>query len=399
MIFAGLGPDDAAFREQVRAFLRAELTPELVRGTDLHESLFPPPAVALPWQAKLRRRGWLAPHWPREHGGAGWSAMQRFIFETEAALAGAPALPPFGLNYLGPVLVRYGSDAQRARFLPRILDGSDYWCQGYSEPNAGSDLASLQCAARREGDEYVIRGTKLWTTHAHHANWIFLLVRTSSEGRPQAGISFLLASLEAPGVSVTPIISIAGEHEVNQVFFDDVRVPVELRVGQEGEGWQIARYLLEFERGGFVMNGMLRRKFERCRALSGAALAGASRTEAAALHARLVEVDVDLLALAAAELRVALSFEAGGSPGPESMVLKLEYTELWQRIESLGVALLGGRALAFDPNGEAARRTGADARADDRALLGSFLNNRAATIYGGSSEIQREIVARSVAGS
>ena len=338
------------------AFLRAELTPELVRGTDLHESLFPPPAVALPWQAKLQRRGWLAPHWPREQGGAGWSAMQRFIFETEAALAGAPALPPFGLNYLGPVLVRYGTEAQRARFLPRILDGSDYWCQGYSEPNAGSDLASLQCAARRDGDEYVIRGTKLWTTHAHHANWIFLLVRTSSEGRPQAGISFLLASLESPGVSVTPIVSIAGEHEVNQVFFDEVRVPADLLVGREGEGWQIARYLLEFERGGFVMNGMLRRKFERCRALAVTALAGASRTEAAALHARLVEIDVDLLALAAAELRVALSFEAGGSPGPESMVLKLEYTELWQRIESLGVALLGDRALAFDPNGEAARR-------------------------------------------
>lgn len=398
MIFADLAPQDAAFREQVLDFLRRELTPELVRGTDLHESLFPPPAIALPWQAKLRARGWLAPHWPREHGGAGWTAMQRFIFETEAALAGAPALPPFGLNYLGPVLVRYGSDAQRARFLPRILDGSDYWCQGYSEPNAGSDLANLQCAARREGDEYVVRGTKLWTTHAHHANWIFLLVRTSSEARPQNGISFLLASLESPGVSVTPIVSIAGEHEVNQVFFDDLRVPADQLVGREGEGWNIARYLLEFERGGFVMNGMLRRKFERVRARAGAVLAAASRAEAAALHARLVEIDIDLLALAAAELRVALSFEAGGSPGPEAMVLKLEFTELWQRIESLGVALLGPRALRFDPNPEAARHVPVDPLADDRALVGSYLNNRAATIYGGSSEIQREIVARSVAG-
>ena len=297
------------------------------------------------------------------------------------------------------MLVRYGSDAQRARFLPRILDGSDYWCQGYSEPNAGSDLANLQCAARRDGDEYVIRGTKLWTTHAHHANWIFLLVRTSSEGRPQSGISFLLAPLGVPGVSITPIVSIAGEHEVNQVFFDDLRVPADLLVGSEGEGWNIARYLLEFERGGFVMNGMLRRKFERVRAGAEAALAQASRTEAAALRARLVEIDIDLLALAAAEeLRVALSFEAGGSPGPEAMVLKLEFTELWQRIESLGVALLGGRALAFAHNPETARQLARDPRADDRALVGSYLNNRAATIYGGSSEIQREIVARSVAG-
>ena len=396
MIFEGLAPADAAFREEVREFLRRELTPELVRGTDLHESLFPPPAIAMPWQAKLRARGWLAPHWPREHGGVGWSAMQRFIFETEAALAGAPALPPFGLHYLGPVLARYGTEAQKARFLPRILDGSDYWCQGYSEPNAGSDLANLQCTARREGDDYVIRGTKLWTTHAHHANWIFLLVRTSSEGRPQAGISFLLADLRAAGTSITPIVSIAGEHEVNEVFFDDVRVPADQLVGREGEGWAIARFLLEFERGGFVMNGMLRRKFERIRAGVEAALAAAPAAEAATLRARLVEADIDLLALAAAELRVALSFETGGSPGPESMVLKLEYTELWQRIESLGVAALGPRALRFEPNGEAARQVARDACADDRALVGSFLNNRAATIYGGSSEIQREIVARSV---
>jgi len=397
MIFEGIGAADAAFRDEVLQFLQAELTDEMIRGGDLHESIFPPPAVTRPWQEKLRRRGWLAPHWPREHGGPGWTAMQRFIFETEAALAGAPSLPPFGLNYLGPVLVRYGSDAQRARFLPRILDGSDYWCQGYSEPNAGSDLVSLQCAARRDGDHYVVRGTKLWTTHAHHANWIFLLVRTRSEGRPHEGISFLLADMRSPGVSVTPILSIAGDHEVNQIFFDDVRVPADQLVGREGQGWEIARYLLEFERGGFVMNGMLRRRFERIRRLAAQALPEMPALEAAAHRARLVAIDVDLLALAAAELRVASSFEAGGSPGPEAMVLKLEFTEIWQRIESLGVTLLGPRGLAFDPNPESARHAAPNAPADDRALLGSYLNNRAATIYGGSSEIQREIIARSVA--
>jgi acyl-CoA dehydrogenase len=392
LIFAGLCRDDARFREEVLEFLRTQLTPELIRGSDAHESLFPPPSIALPWQARLRARGWLAPHWPREFGGAGWSAMQRFIFETEAGLAGAPLLAPFGLNYLGPVLVRYGTVAQRARFLPRILAAEDYWCQGYSEPGAGSDLASLQCSARRVGDEYIVRGTKLWTTHAQHANWIFLLVRTSSEGRPQQGISFLLADLRVPGVTITPIISIAGEHETNQVFFDDVRVPADLLVGAEGEGWRIARYLLEFERGGFIMNGMLRRRFERCRTLAATAVPAASAIEAAALQSAMVELEIDLLALATAELRVALSFESGSSPGPESMVLKVEFSELMQRIEALAVALLGGRGLQF----RAAETGGAVEDAVAQAVLGSYLNNRASTIYGGSSEIQREIVARSV---
>jgi acyl-CoA dehydrogenase len=393
MILEGLNAEDARFRGEVLAFLRAELTQDLIRQADAHESLFPPPAVTLPWQEKLRRRGWLGLHWPRDCGGAGLSAMQRFILETESLAAGAPLLAPFGLNYLGPILIHFGTDAQRARFLPRILSGADYWCQGYSEPNAGSDLVSLQCGARRDGADYVVRGTKLWTTHAQHANWIFLLVRTSNSGKPHTGISFLLADLRTHGVTVTPIVSIAGEHEVNQVFFDDVRVPADQLVGKEGEGWAIARYLLEFERGGFVMNGLLRRKLARCEALAPAALAVASSFEAAILRSRLLELQVDLLALAAAELRVALSFEVGSSPGPEAMVLKVEFTELMQRIEALGVALLGGRGLGF-----AAGAGGADRDQVAQALLGSYLNNRAATIYGGSSEIQRDIVARTAVG-
>jgi acyl-CoA dehydrogenase len=395
VIFRGLGAEDSRFRAEVRAFLAAELSLELVRGTDLHQSLFPPPEVSMPWQAKLRLRGWLAPHWQREYGGAGWTPMQRFIFETEAGLAGAPLLAPFGLNYLGPVLIRYGTEAQRQRFLPRILSGEDYWCQGYSEPNAGSDLTSLQCAARREGDSYIVQGTKMWTTHAHHANWIFCLVRTSSEGRPHTGISFLLIDLRTPGISIAPIISIAGEHEVNQVFFDAVRVPADQLIGAEGEGWSIARYLLEFERGGFLMNGLLGRKLERCRVLARELPERASASEAAALRARLVELEIDLLALQAAELRCALSFETGSSPGPEVTVLKVEFTELMQRIESLAVALLGPRGLAFSSDGSPA----ADARsAAAHAALASYLNNRAATIYGGSSEIQRELIARNIAG-
>jgi acyl-CoA dehydrogenase len=395
MILAGLNATDADFRAEVLEFLGAQLPPELIRQADAHESLFPPPAITLPWQTKLRSRGWLGLHWPREFGGAGLSAMQRFILETESLQAGAPLLAPFGLNYLGPILIRFGTAAQRARYLPRILSGEDYWCQGYSEPNAGSDLVSLQCAARRDGADYVVRGTKLWTTHAHHANWIFLLVRTSHEGKPHAGISFLLMDLRSPGVSITPIVSMSGEHEVNQVFFDEVRVPVEQLVGAEGAGWAMARYLLEFERGGFVMNGLLRRKLACCESLAVPALAAAAPLEAATLRARLNDLQIDLLALAAAELRVALSFEVGTSPGPEAMVLKVEFTELMQRIESLGVTLLGSRGLVFVAD---ASMASAERDTVAQALLGSYLNNRAATIYGGSSEIQRDIVARTVVG-
>lgn len=387
-----LTAEEERFRGEVREFFARELTPDLIAATDRLVSLFPPPAVSIPWQRKLHARGWLAPHWPREHGGAGWSAMQRFIFDTESGLAGAPLLGPFGLNYLGPVLVRFGTDAQRQRFLPRILSGEDYWCQGYSEPNAGSDLAGLQCAARRDRDEYVVRGTKLWTTHAHHANWIFCLVRTSTEARRQDGISFLLIDLRSPGVSITPIISIAGEHETNQVFFDEVRVPADQLVGEEGQGWRIARYLLEFERGGFIMNGLLRRKLERCRALAASVFPDPTVDEARALRARLADIDIDLLALEAAELHCALEQQHGHTPGPEASALKLEFSEIIQRIEETAVALLGPGALAF------AHGAAREAAKPDQAILETYLNNRATTIYGGSSEIQRDLVARNLVG-
>ena len=391
--FRGLSLRDAAFREEVRAFLAAELTPELVRASDHVQSLFPTPAVTLPWQRKLHERGWLGAHWPREYGGPGWSAMQRFIFDTESGLAGAPLLAPFGLKYLGPVLIRYGTEAQRRQYLPRILNGEDYWCQGYSEPGAGSDLAGLQCAARREGDEYVVNGSKIWTTHAHFANRIFCLVRTSVEERRQGGISFLLIDLDTPGITITPIITIGGEHEVNQVFFDDVRVPAVNLVGEPGQGWEIARYLLEFERGGFIVNGLLGRKLARCRRLFDEIFGTAATGEAQALAARIEDLDVQLETIAAAELQCALAQEAGQRPGPEASALKLEFTELIQRIEETTLEVLGPRALAYtaDPAGLD------DAAATDQAVIATYLNNRAATIYGGSNEIQRELIANSMA--
>lgn len=395
MIDLGLTPRDLGFRAEVLEFLERELTPELVRGTDLSQSLFPPPSVTLPWQRKLLARGWLAPHWPREYGGAGWTAMQHFIFDVESGRAGAPLLAPFGLSYLGPVLIRYGTDEQRKRFLPRILTGEDYWCQGYSEPAAGSDLASLQCAARRDGENYVVSGTKLWTTHAQYANWIFCLVRTSTERRRQAGISFLLIDLRSPGVGITPIVSITGEHETNQVFFDDVRVPRENLVGAEGEGWDIARYLLEFERGGFIMSGLIRRKLERCRSLWHRAFREEPTREADVLSGRLAGLEVDLRALETAELQCALEREAGKTPGPGASALKVEFSELMQRVEEAALELLGPRALAFpeDPAGLDDPQA-----ALDQAVVATYLNNRATTIYGGSSEIQRDLMARTMVG-
>jgi acyl-CoA dehydrogenase len=388
MSFHGLNPSELRFRAEVRDFLARELTPELVQATDRHRSLFLPPSVTLPWQRKLLERRWLAPHWPAEHGGSGWTAMQHFIFDTEAGRAGAPILAPFGLKYLGPVLIRFGTEQQQRRYLPGILSGEDYWCQGYSEPNAGTDLAGLQCTARRTGDEYVVNGTKLWTTHAHYANWIFCLVRTDPEGRPHVGISFLLVDLRSAGVTVTPIRSFTGEHEVNQVFFDSVRVPAAQLVGQEGEGWTIARYLLEFERGTFIMSGILARKLARCKALV-AALASHHSEEGRTLSAQIAHMEMDLLALEAAELRCALDLEAGRTPGAEASLLKIEFSELIQRIEALMLAALGGSGLAYCEE---------DDSSEQGAVVGSYMNNRATTIYGGSNEIQRELIAKHLVG-
>jgi alkylation response protein AidB-like acyl-CoA dehydrogenase len=243
-------PDDAAFRAEVREFIDTAFDADMQSMAARLAGIYAEGEFARCWHKALYVKGWIAPAWPKEYGGTGWSWRQRQIFLSEVARAGIPNLPAFGLNLCAPVIMKYGTPEQTAFFLPRILSNEIYFCQGYSEPQAGSDLASLQTRAVRDGDDYVINGTKLWTTHAHYANWIFMLVRTSSEGRPQQGISFVVAPMATPGISVRPIRSISGEHEVNQVFLDDVRVPVANRFGKENEGWAVAKYLLEFERGG-----------------------------------------------------------------------------------------------------------------------------------------------------
>jgi hypothetical protein len=243
-------PAHEAFRDEVRRFLDTALTDELREAQRLCPGIFLDYEHNIVWHRILHRQGWVAPAWPKQYGGTGWDLTQRYIWATEATLAGAPSLAPMGLGMCGPMLIGFGSDAQKAYYLPRILSGEDYWCQGYSEPGAGSDLARLALRARRDGDHYVLNGTKIWTTHAHAANRMFLLVRTRQNGRPQQGITFLLLDMDTPGIRVEPIVFASGTHEVNQVFFDDVRVPVGNRVGEEDQGWTVAKYLLEFERGG-----------------------------------------------------------------------------------------------------------------------------------------------------
>ena len=386
-----------AFGREVRAFLKRELSDEIRDAVDRSCSIFVHPSIALAWQRKLADKGWLAPMWPRAHGGAEWPSEKIVVFEIEAGLAGAPLLPAAGLSYLGPALIAYGDDAQKARFLPRILSGEDYWCQGYSEPGAGSDLAAVQCGARLEGDHYIVNGSKLWTTHAHHANRIFCLVRTSKDGKPQHGISFLLVDMDAPGVSVQPIITVAGDHEVNQVFFDDVRAPRANLVGREGQGWEIAKYILEFERGSFVMSGRMRRKLQHIRARARASGTRADSTRNA-INRRLTGIEVDLCALERAERRVMARRDGGHAIGAESALLKLQLSEIMQSLDEAGMQILGPRALVDPPPAYAGGHAQSNNATPGAEIVSSYLADRAISIYGGTNEVLRGIVARHILG-
>ena len=367
----------AEFRAAVRDFLDANLTGELRDGAARATSVFVDPSVTLPWQAILHARGWAAPDWPAEHGGPGWDDMQRYIFAAECARAGAPSLAPMGLKMVAPVIMHYGTPEQKAHYLPRILSGEDYWCQGFSEPGAGSDLASLQLRAVPDGDDYVLNGSKIWTTHAHFANRMFCLVRTSSEGKPQAGISFLLLDMASPGITVKPIRTLGGDHEFNQVFFDDVRVPQANRLGAENEGWSVAKHLLTFERGGKYAPPLLE-KLDKLRRSDGLD---------AVLSARLTREAVSLRALQALEMKAMRG--AGGSPALYASVLKVLGTEAMQRLDVLACEIEG-------PEGWA--RGDGQTRADLAVAVPRYLNDRAASIYAGSNEIQRDLISRLVLG-
>lgn len=392
-----LAPDDLAFRDEVRAFLDAKLTPDLREQARRQAGVFSEPAVSRRWHAILHEQGWIAPAWPKEYGGTGWSVVRKYIWDTELAEAGSPSLPAMGLQMCGPVLMGYGSEAQKAFHLPRILSGEHYFCQGYSEPQSGSDLASLQCRADRDGDDYVINGTKIWTTHAQHANWMFLLVRTKTEGKPQAGITFLLTPMDVPGLSVRPIITMAGEHEVNQCFFDNVRIPVASRVGEENQGWTVAKYLLEFERGGSYaarIRGLLRSV--KAIAADEAGDDGDSLWADADFRRKTLSLEVELTAVDWTERRVIAGLSRGGPVGDATAsMLKLKGSETLQMATELALEALGAYAAPDQRESLGAGANVSPIGPDHaRTATARYLNTRAATIYGGSSEVQRNILAR-----
>ncbi|MDR5757434.1 acyl-CoA dehydrogenase family protein [Caballeronia sp. LZ035] len=391
-------PSDDAFRVDIRTWLEANL-PRTLRDKVLHHKRLTRDDYAS-WHRLLGARGWSAVAWPTEYGGPGWSVTQRHIWDEECARAGAPSVLPFGVSMVAPVLMKFGSVEQRAYYLPRILDGTDWWCQGYSEPGAGSDLASLRTRAERRGDHYIVNGQKTWTTLAQHADMMFCLVRTDPDAKKQEGISFLLIDMKAPGVTVRPIITLDEDHEVNEVFFEDVRVPVSNRVGDENRGWTYAKYLLGHERTGIARVGQSKRELQCLKRLA------LERTQGGKplLHdplfaAKVAALDIELMALEVTVQRVVASEAGGQGPGPEASMLKIKGTEVQQALTELMVEAIGPQAAAFDPaflEGERAHSLTGD---DNAAPLAAYyFNFRKTSIYGGSNEIQKNIIAQMILG-
>jgi len=386
-----LKPEDEAFRQEVRAFLDEHLDAELREAGEKTSGISSAHAPLMRWHKILHAKGWVAPGWPQEFGGTGWSDMQRYIWQSECARVNTPKLYPMGLGMIGPTLIACGTKQQQEYYLPRLLSGAHIWCQGYSEPGSGSDLASLQCAAVRDGDDYIINGSKIWTSYAQHANHIFCLVRTDKTTKPQAGISFLLIEMNSPGISVEPIITLAQDHEVNQVFFDNVRVPVANRVGAENDGWSVAKTLLTFERSSAYA--------ARLKLMLGNLEPLVADSGDAALAQRHAALSIRVAAVEMTEFRVQAALADGRPNSSGSSQLKIMGTEAQQDIDRLAVDALGARAAVWQPE---RREMGANVAAigpeATQGILADFLNNRAASIYGGSNEVQRNILAKMALG-
>ncbi len=352
------------------------------------------------WHNTLNANGWLANHWPVELGGSGWSAIERHIFEEECALAYAPRIVPFGLSMLGPVLIKYGNEAQKKHWLPRILDGSDWWCQGYSEPGAGSDLAGLRCKAVRDGDHFVVNGQKTWTTLAQYANMIFMLVRTSTEGKTQEGISFLLIDMDTPGIEVKPIVLLEGTHEVNDVFFTDVRVPIENLVGEENMGWTYAKYLLTYERTNIAGIGFSMAALGELKEIAqDQTRAGRKLADDPLFAARLARAEIELENTKITNLRVVSAAAGGGAPGAESSMLKIKGTEIRQEFDALKRKAIGSYAAPLVPEAFEPGFNGPSVGPDYAASIAKdYFNHRKITIFGGSNEIQKNIISKMILG-
>ncbi len=389
--------DEVAFRDEVRTFLKEKLPARLSTKVKAGKRITKEDYEL--WHSILNERGWLALHWPKEHGGTGWTPIQKHIFEEECVSAGTPRVIAFGLSMLGPVLIQFASDAHKNTYLPRILNGDDWWAQGYSEPGAGSDLASLQTRAVREGDHYIVNGQKTWTTLGQHGNMMFCLVRTSTEGKPQEGISFLLIDMNTPGIEVRPIITLDGEHEVNDIFLTDVKVPVENLVGEENKGWTYAKFLLTYERTGIAGVAFAKSALDKLKRVSNSQTQhGRPLSKDPLFAARMAQVEIDLKAMELFNLRI-VAAAGEKAPGPESSLLKIKGTVIRQEITDLLRRAVGPYAMPFSPEqldeGNNEEPIGPDGA---NPLASSYFNNRKLSIYGGSNEIQRIIVSKQMLG-
>lgn len=383
--------EDLAFREEVRTFFDENFTAELagrLRGKQFKDAI-------VEWQRKLYDKGWIAVNWPKEYGGTGWTPTQKYIYETERSARGIPSPVPFGLSMVGPVIYQFGTQEQKDHYLPRILKSEDWWCQGYSEPGAGSDLAALKTKAELDGDHYVINGAKIWTTYAQYADWIFVLVRTSSEGKKQEGITFLLCDMKSEGIKVNPIISIDNEHSLNEVEFNNVRVPAANVIGEVNKGWTVAKALLAHERTSIADVAQSKRNIRQIKEVASKEINGGKPLiEDPGFQARLADIEIELMALEFTELRTLAAMAAGGFPGPESSLLKIKGTELQQATQELRMELAayyqGVLPTDLDPE-----LLGNDFGSEARR---QFMYGRASTVYGGSNEVQKNIIAKFVLG-
>ena len=395
-----LTEDELAFQKEVRDYFAEHFPDDIRRKRDQGIQLTRDDMIR--WQKVLNDKGWFAVNWPEEYGGTGWTAVQKYLFAKEMAAINAPPIVAFGVKMVAPIIYTYGNEDQKARFLPDILASNVWWCQGYSEPGSGSDLASLKTRADRDGDHYVVNGTKTWTTLGQHADWIFCLVRTSSDvARRQEGISFLLIDMSTEGVSVRPIITIEGDHEVNEVHFENVRVPVENLVGEEGKGWTYGKVLLQHERTNIAGVPVSQYRLERLRERASQSIHGAPPlAEDSNFMRKLAAIEIELKALEFTELRTLASVAVGKAPGPESSFLKVRGTEVQQAIDALTMEAAGYYALPFVP-GQYDLEFPAEEKIGHGAETASslrYFNNRKASIYGGSNEIQKNIIAKHVLG-
>ena len=395
----GLSEPDEAFRQEVRAFIAENLPADIKRKVETGRRLDRQDYVV--WQKILHARGWIAPGWPEEFGGTGWTPIRKYIFEEELAMGSTPGIIPFGLGMVAPVIMAFGTDQQKKKYLPRILATDDWWCQGYSEPGAGSDLASLKTRAAADGDDYVVNGAKTWTTMAQYADMMFCLVRTSDEDKKQNGISFLLIDMKSAGVTVRPITTIdGGSDEINEVFLDDVRVPQANRIGEEGKGWTYAKFLLGHERTGIAAVGRSKKQLMKVKEIAARELSGgAPLIENRRFAEKVAMAEIDMLALESVVLKVLSEESAGRPPGPEASLLKIKGTELQQAITELLVEAIGEFAHPYVPealeDGWNEEPVGPDYAAP---LAPHYFNWRKASIYGGSNEIQKNIIAKMVLG-